>query len=320
MRSSVDLSSPCVREPSRASCWRRCAPPCSRCMPRQRARGRGTQAALRNARRAGATHPRYLRRKQRIRDAAAEDAAAVAVAPPAGGGWAATRLAQPLRTASAWVEALHPAVHRAGAGLRACTTRAPCKSELQGAGTQPAAAPLTARPECSASERARREYAYLGAAAAARFGGTQPSMQVSDATALLPTLAAAASPRVTPNLGGRRGACAALWQLQAALAVGAPQPQRTSAQRSSVGVPRATSRRHDLPATPAPAERYRRREAIGQRVRLGVEDDAPPYAPNSAPYQNFAGRLSTWSTCTCFTSVYSRMPSRPNSRPMPLCL
>ena len=52
----------------------------------------------------------------------------------------------------------------------------------------------------------------------------------------------------------------------------------------------------------------------------GVEDDAPPYAPNSAPYQNFAGRLSTWSTCTCFTSVYSRMPSRPNSRPMPLCL
>src|SRR5438093_5717600 len=231
-------------------------------------------------RRAGATRPRYLRRKQRIRDAAAEDAAAVAVAPTAGGGWAATRLAQPLRTASAWVEALHPAVHRAGAGLRACTTYAPCKSELQGAGTQPAAAPLTARPECSASERARREYAYLGAAAAARFGGTQPSMQVSDATALLPTLAAAASPRVTPNLGGRRGACAALWQLQAALAVGAPQPQRTSAQRSSVGVPGATSQ-------PARSARYASASRAVSPPRShrpagppGVEEDAPPYAPN----------------------------------------
>src|SRR5439155_19526925 len=153
-------------------------------------------------RRAGATRPRYLRRKQRIRDAAAEDAAAVAVAPPAGGGWAATRLAQLLRTASARLEALHPAAHRAGAGLRACTTRAPCKSELQGTGTQPAAA-LTTRPECSASERARREYAYLGAAAAARFGGTQPSMQAADATALLPTLAAAASPRFREAIGQR---------------------------------------------------------------------------------------------------------------------
>src|SRR5439155_18457289 len=276
-------------EPSRSSCWRRCAPPCSRCMPRQRARGRWHASGVAERRRAGATRPRYLRRKQRIRDAAAEDAAAVAVAPPAGGEWAATRLTQPRRTASAWLEALHPAVHRAGAGLRACTTRAPCKSELQGTGTQPAAAPLTARPECSASERARREYAYLGSAAAARFGGTQPSVQVHQFHRILVELVLEGGewdqPEATEEIDHEVSGTTAVTD----------RPEARSAR--PVACPELPAGRHDLPATPAPAERYLRREAIGQRVRLGVEDDVPPYAPNSAPYQNFAGRLSTWSTC-----------------------
>src|SRR5437867_4793671 len=105
-------------------------PLCPRCMPRQRTRGRRCARAPRNARRAGAMPPRYLRRQQWISGAAAEDAAAVAVAPATASGWAATRLAQPLRMASAWADAICPAVNRAGAGLRACTRREPARSEL----------------------------------------------------------------------------------------------------------------------------------------------------------------------------------------------
>src|SRR5438876_922976 len=177
-------------------------------------------------------------------------------------------------------------------------TRA-CKSELQGAGTQPAAAPLTARPECSASERARREYAYLAAAAAARFGGTQPSVQVHQFHRILVELVLEGGewdqPEATEEIDHEVSGTTAVTD----------RPEARSAR--PVACPELPAGRHDLPATPAPAERYLRREAIGQWVRLGVEDDVPPYAPNSAPYQNFAGRLSTWSTCTCFTSVCSSM-------------
>src|SRR3989442_938712 len=84
-------------------------PLCPRCMPRQRTRGRPCARAPRNARRAGAMPPRYLRRQQWISGAAAEDAAAVAVAPATASGWAATRLGQPLRMASAWADAICPA-------------------------------------------------------------------------------------------------------------------------------------------------------------------------------------------------------------------
>src|SRR5439155_5456614 len=228
----------------------------------------------------------------------------------AGGGWAATRLAQPLRTASAWVEALHPAVHRAGAGLRACTTRAPCKSELQGTGTQPAAAPLTRAPSArlqSAPGGSMPTWGRRGCPvwrdATEHAGSSSPPHPRPDAAGARPR-----GWRMGPARGHRRDR---------------PRGQRDDGghrlpeARSArpVACPELPAGRHDLPATPAPAERYLRREAIGQWVRLGVEDDVPPYAPNSAPYQNFAGRLSTWSTCTCFTSVYSRMPSRPNSRP-----
>src|SRR5262249_28646028 len=80
---------------------------------------------------------------------------------------------------------------------------------------------------------------------------------------------------------------------------------------------------------PFTAARAEDEDEVGARMRIPDAGDHvfglrrrldAHYAPNNAPYQNFEARLSTWSTCTCFTSVYSRMPSSPNSRPMPLCL
>src|SRR5262249_48378646 len=44
------------------------------------------------------------------------------------------------------------------------------------------------------------------------------------------------------------------------------------------------------------------------------------HAPNSAPYQNLPARLRTSSRWMCLICMYSRMPSMPNSRPIPLCL
>src|SRR5438093_6591909 len=105
-------------------------PLCPRCMPRQRTRGRRCARAPRNARRAGAMPPRYLRRQQWISGAAAEDAAAVAVAPATASGWAATRLAQPLRMASAWADAICPAVNRAGGRLASLHETRACKKRI----------------------------------------------------------------------------------------------------------------------------------------------------------------------------------------------
>jgi len=113
------------------------------------------QGAPRNARRAGAMRHRYLRRKQLDARRAAEDAAAVAAAPAAASGWAATRLAQPLRMASAWAEAIHPAVNGAGAGLRACTRRAPARARCKAAATAPPGARSGRGPCLRGAPRAR---------------------------------------------------------------------------------------------------------------------------------------------------------------------
>ena len=64
------------------------------------------------------------------RGAAAEGAAAVAVAPATASGWAATRLAQPLRMASAWADAICPAVNRAGGRLASLHETRACKKRM----------------------------------------------------------------------------------------------------------------------------------------------------------------------------------------------
>ena len=89
----------------------------------------------------------------------------------------------------------------------------------------------------------------MRASAARRRAGRRPHEAAklmecpsSDATALLPPLAAAASLRVTPNLGGRRAACAVPWQTLANndgvprnQPVRAPLPQLHSATVSERG-------------------------------------------------------------------------------------
>ena len=69
------------------SCLRRCAAPCSRCMPRQ-----GPSTAVNKRRRgtlgpSGAVRSRYLLRQQMISEGAAEDGAVVAVVLAAARGW-----------------------------------------------------------------------------------------------------------------------------------------------------------------------------------------------------------------------------------------
>src|SRR5262249_40204621 len=79
------------------------------------------------------------------------------------------------------------------------------------------------------------------------------------------------------------------------------------------------------PLTAALAEHEHERRSGSCGLHLAHHPERRPgeldrHAPNSAPYQNLPARLRTSSRWMCLICMYSRMPSMPNSRPMPLCL